>query len=87
MPYQSIDSLPASVRAELPTEGQRLYRNAFNSAWQIYADFTDREPFCHRIARLAVRRSYRKGQDGIWHPIRDGVAEATIVRRSSHLGG
>jgi cation transport regulator ChaB len=56
MPYDTPESLPAAVRADLPPQEQRLYFDAFKSAWQRYADFADREAFCHRLARSAVRR-------------------------------
>lgn len=68
MTYQSIALLPASVRADLPIEAQRLYRAAYNDAWARYPDFADREPFCHRLARREVRRSYSRTIDGMWRP-------------------
>ena len=66
MPYQSIALLPASVRADLPIGAQQLYRTAYNDAWARYPDFADREPFCHRLARSEVSRSYRRHVDGTW---------------------
>lgn len=63
MPYPSITSLPASVRADFAIEAQELYRTAYNTAWTRYADFADREPFCHRLARSEVRRTYRPRTD------------------------
>lgn len=68
MSYPSIASLPASVRADLPTEAQQLYRTAYNTAWQRYVDYADREPFCHRLARSEVRRNFAKDKDGAWRP-------------------
>jgi len=56
MPYATPEALPAAVRADLPLQEQRLYFDAFKSAWHRYADFADREAFCHRLARSAVRR-------------------------------
>ncbi len=58
MSYPSITSLPAAVRADLPIEAQQLYRTAYNTAWTKYNDFADRAPFCHRLARAEVRRTY-----------------------------
>jgi NAD(P)-dependent dehydrogenase (short-subunit alcohol dehydrogenase family) len=46
----------AAIRADLSPAAQQLYCSAFSSAWKRYADFADREPFCHRIARSTVRR-------------------------------
>lgn len=62
-PYATPASLPAAVRADLPLQDQRLYFDAFTRAWQRYADFADREPFCHRVARSAVRRHNRSPRD------------------------
>ena len=56
IPYAAPESLPAAVRADLPLQEQQLYCDTFNSAWRRYADFADREAFCHRMARSAVRR-------------------------------
>ena len=56
IPYATPEALPAAVRADLPLQEQRLYFDAFKSAWHRYADFADREAFCHRLARSAVRR-------------------------------
>ena len=58
-PYPTVESLPPAIRADLSPAGQELYCSAFNSAWTLHADFADREPFCHRIARSTVRRSER----------------------------
>ena len=54
-PYPTIESLPPAIRADLSPAAQQLYCSAFNNAWKRYADFADREPFCHRIARSSVR--------------------------------
>lgn len=56
VPYATPESLPAAVRADLPPQDRRLDFDAFTSAWQRFADFADREPFWHRVARSAVRR-------------------------------
>jgi cation transport regulator ChaB len=59
MPYVTPDALPAAIRADLPVQVRQLYLDSFNSAWRRYADFADREAFCHRLARSAVRRHQR----------------------------
>jgi cation transport regulator ChaB len=59
LPYDAPDSLPAALRADLPPQLQQIYIHAFSSAWHRHADFADREPFCHRLARLAVKRHRR----------------------------
>ena len=38
MPYNSISELPDSVRDNLPKHAQEIYKEAFNSAWDHYAD-------------------------------------------------
>ncbi len=38
MPYERNDDLPESVRDHLPQGAQTIYREAFNSAWEQYAD-------------------------------------------------
>jgi cation transport regulator ChaB len=58
-PYATPASLPAAIRADLPSDDQWLYLDAFTRAWERHADFADREAFCHRLARSAVRRHRR----------------------------
>lgn len=67
MPYQSIDDLPHSVGAHLPTHAREIYRAAFNSAWDEYADREQREAIAHRVAWAAVKRLYRK-EGSAWVP-------------------
>ncbi len=38
MRYKAIDELPDSVRNHLPEHAQEIYREAFNHAWEEYAD-------------------------------------------------
>jgi cation transport regulator len=53
MPYDSIDELPPSVGAHLPAHAREIYRAAFNSAWDGYADRGEkREEIAHRVAWL-----------------------------------
>jgi cation transport regulator ChaB len=58
-PYATLQALPSEIRAGLPVEAQQLYFDTFNDAWRRYADFAEREAFCHRLARCAVRRRQR----------------------------
>lgn len=64
MPYAAVDELPASVRNHLPPHAQAIYMEAFNHAWDEYADPERRrdgqEATAHRVAWAAVKRSYRK---------------------------
>ncbi|MCB1117082.1 MAG: ChaB family protein [Chlamydiia bacterium] len=66
MPYKSIDELPKSVRHVLPKHAQEIYKEAFNSAWDNYKE-SEREDIAHRVAWHAVKQSYKKGSDELWH--------------------
>ena len=72
MPYESKSDLPDSVKNNLPSHAQDIYKGAFNSTWEQYDDPSerrgdqDREETAHRIAWAAVKRTYVKGEDGRW---------------------
>jgi cation transport regulator len=74
MPYKSLAELPDSVRDNLPRHAQEIYKEAFNSAWQEYADPTARrddvsqEEVAHRVAWAAVKQKYEKDEHGRWVP-------------------
>lgn len=69
MPYQSIQELPDSVRDNLPKHAQDIYKEAYNSAWEQYADPDERrgdasrEETAHRVAWSAVKSEYEKQND------------------------
>lgn len=74
MPYTSINELPDSVRHVLPDHAQEIYKEAFNSAYEEYAQPSDRrgdtdhEETAHRVAWSAVKKAgYAKGDDDKWH--------------------
>ncbi len=73
MPYQTIRDLPESLRDHVPKHAQEIYKEAFNSAWDEYADKRDRrgdesrEEVAHKVAWSAVKQKYDKGDDGDWH--------------------
>jgi cation transport regulator len=73
MPYSSISNLPDSVRDNLPKHAQEIYKEAFNSAWDEYADKDERrgeesrEEVAHKVAWSAVKQKYEKGRNGDWH--------------------
>lgn len=66
MPYSSIDDLDKDLKNVLPKHAQSIYMRAFNSA---VLDQGKSEDVARRIAWAAVKRKYRKGEDGKWHPI------------------
>jgi len=72
MPYDNNQDLPESVRDALPEHAQEIYREAYNSAWDQYADEEDRrgdesrEETAHQVAWSAVKDEYKKNDDGEW---------------------
>ena len=69
MPYKAIEELPDPVREHLPTHGQVIYKEAFNSAWEQYQDPEKREEgrdveeTAHAVAWNAVKNVYHKVDD------------------------
>lgn len=73
MPYKKVKELPASVRENLPEHAQEIYLEAFNHAWDQYANPEDRrggasrEETAHRVAWSAVKNVYEKEEkSGMW---------------------
>jgi cation transport regulator len=69
MPYQSIEDLPDSVRHVLPKHAQEIYKEAFNHAYEEYAERgpQGREETAHRVAWAAVKKKYVKDEaTGKW---------------------
>lgn len=65
MPYATEEDLPPPVRTHLPLHAQEIFRAAFNSAWDEYADQGERrEETAYRVAWAAVKRLYRKQGKG-----------------------
>jgi len=73
MPYKSTSDLPDSVRDNLPEHAQDIFKEAFNSAWDEYADPDKRrgdesqEEVSFKVAWSAVKNEYEKGDDDKWH--------------------
>jgi cation transport regulator len=73
MPYQSTRDLPGSVRDNLPEHAQDIFKEAFNSAWDEYAEpdkrrgDESREEVAFKVAWSAVKNEYEKGGDDKWH--------------------
>lgn len=71
MPYKTLSDLPDSVKDNLPKHAQEIYKSAYNSAWDEYADPEDRrgdasrEETAHRVAWSAVKEKYEKN-NGKW---------------------
>jgi cation transport regulator len=66
MTYDRLEDLPEPVQHVLPKKAQEIYKEAFNSAWEQYADPADRrgdatrEETAHRVAWSAVKEKYEK---------------------------
>ncbi|WP_020208222.1 ChaB family protein [Gilvimarinus chinensis] len=72
MYYQNTAELPDSVKNSLPQDGLNLYLQAYNSAWETFADpekrigNDDRETVAHKVAWSVVEKSYTKTAQGSW---------------------
>jgi cation transport regulator len=72
MPYKNRDELPENVKSVLPEHAQDIFKDAFNSAWEEYADpgkrrgNAGREDVARRVAWAAVKQKYKKSADGKW---------------------
>ncbi len=71
MPYDNISELPDQVSDNLPKNAQQIYKEAYNNAWDQYADPKKRkgnashEEVANRVAWSAVKKKYEK-KDGKW---------------------
>ena len=66
MPYNKISDLPDPVKKNLPKHAQEIYFEAYNNAFEQYAeaekrrDDSSREETAHRVAWAAVKKKYKK---------------------------
>jgi cation transport regulator len=63
MPYRTNADLPLSVSRHLPDHAQDIYRKAFNHAYAAHSGEGRQEEAAHRIAWVAVKRTYVKVRD------------------------
>lgn len=69
MPYDSNSDLPDRVKNVLPEHAQDIYKEAFNHAWEEYANPEKRrgnesqEEVAHKVAWSAVESKYTKKGD------------------------
>lgn len=66
MPYATNTDLPDSVKNHLPEHAQSIYRTAFNNALEEY----NSEERAFKVAWSAVKKEYRKEEDGQWVKIK-----------------
>ncbi len=66
MPYKTNKDLPENVSKVLASHAQDIYREAFNHAWEQYANPQERrndisrEETAHKVAWAAVKHIYEK---------------------------
>jgi cation transport regulator len=66
MQYKTNKDLPENVSNVLASHAQDIYREAFNHAWEQYAnpqerrDDTSCEETAHKVAWAAVKHKYEK---------------------------
>ncbi len=69
MPYRTNAELPDSAKNVLPEHAQDIFRDAFNNAWDEYANPAKRrgnasqEETAFRVAWAAVKKIYEKVGD------------------------
>jgi cation transport regulator len=72
MPYDNLNDLPKQVKDNLPKEAQKIYKEAFNNAYDEYSSgskrkgSSSREETAHKVAWNAVKKKYHKNDDGDW---------------------
>jgi cation transport regulator len=72
MPYKKVVDLPESVKNHLPSHAQKVYMEAFNHAFEEYANPSNRrddsslEETSHKVAWSAVKNTYHKNEKGKW---------------------
>ncbi|MFP4403369.1 MAG: ChaB family protein [Candidatus Woesearchaeota archaeon] len=66
MPYKKESDLPKLVKNNLPIDAQKIYKEAYNNAWEQYKNPEDRkgnasrEEVAHKVAWSAVKQKYTK---------------------------
>jgi cation transport regulator len=72
MPYIQKSDLPDRVKENLPSHAEEIYKETFNSAWKQYdkpeerREGANREETAHRVAWAAVKKVYKKNEEGKW---------------------
>jgi cation transport regulator len=70
--YRGNSDLPDRVQDSLPEHAQDIYREAFNSAYKQYDEPEERggdrsrEETAHAVAWAAVKRKYKRIEEGKW---------------------
>ena len=77
MPYRTIAELPPGTNL-LPDGAKIIYKDAFNGAWETYADAEDREQRAHATAWAAVKQKYEK-KNTRWRLLPDKQPTAEVA--------
>jgi cation transport regulator len=71
MPYEKKEDLPDRVKDNLPSHAKKIFKEAYNSAWEEYEDEDkrrgddSREEVANKVAWSAVKKKYKK-EGGNW---------------------
>ncbi len=74
MPYSRKTELPRGVQNVLPKKAQEIFSESYNNAEKQYREKEKRrgnvslEEVASKVAWSAVKKKYKKGEDGKWHP-------------------
>lgn len=72
MPYRRLEDLPSNVVDPLPKAAQKMWLEAFNSAFSTCTNSGKSSRDCEDVARIAawvkIKTKYKKGPDGNWKP-------------------
>lgn len=74
MPYTRKRQLPKQAKNVLPSKAQDIFKEAYNNAFDRYKTKSKRrgdesqEEAASKVAWSAVKKKYKKGDDGRWHP-------------------
>jgi cation transport regulator len=66
--------VPENLKDKLPKKAQDIYVEAYNSAYEQYAEpekrsgDESREEAANKVAWAAIKKKYAKGDDEKWHP-------------------
>jgi len=66
MIFKNIDELPSNIKTYLPINAQKIYRIAYNNAWERYENDpgnnskNQRRIFAERVAWHTIKHKYEK---------------------------
>ena len=72
MPYDKKSDLPEQVQDNLPSHAEKIFKEAYNNAYEQYKNPDDRdgddsrEEVAFKVAWSAVKQKYEKNENGDW---------------------